>query len=116
MPFVRLDTNQRIPEEKRASLCATLSRICAETLGKPERYVISVVQDQATILQGGLPGPAAFVEVRSIGGLSPPVNEALTQAICRLLAETLSIPGTRVNVNLIDMPATHWGVDGSTFG
>lgn len=116
MPFIRLETNQRLSDEKRAALCAALSRTCAETIGKPERYVMAVVHEGSTMLQGGAPGPAAFVEVRSIGGLTPQVNKALSARICKLLAETLEIPGNRVNLNLIDVPGESWGFDGSTYG
>ena len=116
MPFIRLETTERLTPDVKASLCAKLSRLCAEGIGKPEGYVMAIVQDAVTMLHAGAPGPAAFADVRSIGGLSPKVNRALAEGLCRLLAETLSIPGERVYLNFTEVTSSHWGHDGTTFG
>ncbi len=116
MPFIRLETTERVPPDQRASLCAALSRLCSDAVGKPEAYVMAAVHDQVTMIHAGAPGPAAFVEVRSIGGLSAKVNRALAEKVCRLVGETLRIPGERVYLNMADVAADHWGHDGSTFG
>jgi phenylpyruvate tautomerase len=116
MPLIRLETSQPVPPGQKASLCASLSRVCAETIGKPESYVMAIIEDGLTVLHGGAPGPAAFVDVRSIGGLSPKVNRAIAERVCRLLADTLSIPGERVYLNLTDVSGDRWGHNGSTFG
>ena len=67
MPFIRLETTERLPADQKASLCAALSRLCSDTIGKPEGYVMAAVHDQVAMIHAGAPGPAAFVEVRSIG-------------------------------------------------
>jgi hypothetical protein len=89
----------------------------AEVIGKPEQYVQAIVhqgKDHVSVLHGGAEGPSAFVEVRSIGGLSAKVNRTLSERICALLAEQ-KIPGERVYLNFVDVPATNWGHDGATF-
>jgi len=67
------------------------------------------------MVHAGADGPTAFVDVRSIGGLSAKVNRALAARVCQLLGE-VGIPGGRVYLNFTDVPASHWGHDGSTFG
>ena len=116
MPLIKLETNHPFSPPESAALCAKLSRLAAEVIGKPEQYVQAIVASQPAMMRhGGADGPAAFVEVRSIGGLSPKVNTALADRVCRLLKE-VGIPGERVYLNFVDVPATHWGHDGSTFG
>ncbi len=116
MPLVRLDTTEKLPPDRKASLCARLSRICAETIGKDEGYVMVVVADGAAMLFAGKPGPAAFVDVRSIGGLTPKVNQALAGEICALLEAERHVPPARVYLNMTDVRADHWGHDAGTFG
>jgi phenylpyruvate tautomerase len=115
MPLLKLDTTQRLSDPDKRALCARLSRICAETLGKPEAYVMVVVADGVAMLHGGEPGPAAFADVRSIGGLSGKVNAALSERICKALHELAHVPADRVYLNFVSMEASSWGHDGATF-
>jgi phenylpyruvate tautomerase len=86
-----------------------------ETIGKPETYVM-VSASKADLMMSGSEGDAAFVEVKSIGGLTHDVNEKLSAKICDLLEAKLEIPPNRVYLNFIDVPASHWGWNGSLFG
>jgi phenylpyruvate tautomerase PptA (4-oxalocrotonate tautomerase family) len=115
MPFIRLDTTEEMTPDSKASLCAKLSKICAETIGKAEEYQMAVVHDALTIQRSGRAGPAAFVEIRSIGGLTPSVNRSLSEKVCGLLLESLKIPGERVYLNMLDVRGGDWGHDGTTF-
>jgi len=116
MPLVRLEITEKLQAEQRASLCASLSVLCAETIGKPEEYQMAIVLDGLTMQRSGRPGPVAFVDIRSIGGLTRKVNQILSEKICRLLQQELGIPGDRVYLNMTDMPGDRWGHDGKTFG
>jgi phenylpyruvate tautomerase len=115
MPLLKLETTVSLTDEKRASLLPALSRIVAETIGKPEQYVM-VTANQVSILMSGKSGDAAFVEVRSIGGLGGDVNRQLSQRICHLLNQSLGVPSNRVYLNFIDVEGENWGWDGNTFG
>ena len=68
------------------------------------------------ILMSGEPGDAAFVDIRSIGGLTADVNRKLSQQVCKLLNDSLGIPPDRVYLNFADVEAGNWGFNGSTFG
>ena len=116
MPLVRLETTEKLQADQKAALCARLSAICAETIGKPEEYQMAVVLDGLTIQRSGKTGPAAFVDIRSIGGLTRKVNQVLSEKICRLLQQELGISGDRVYLNMTDVPGDRWGHDGTTFG
>ncbi len=115
MPLLKMHTSVPVPEEKKEPLVKALSQITAETIGKPESYVM-VVLSHGTMSMGGEIGPAAFADVRSIGGLSGSVNKQISQKVCALLADTLGIPGNRVYLSFNSSAASDWGWDGSTFG
>ena len=115
MPLLKLETTVALSEDKRQALLASLSKTVAETIGKPQQYVM-VAASQAAMQMSGSPGDAAFVDVRSIGGLSDDVNRRLSQKICKLLNETLGVPQNRIYLNFADVKASHWGWNGSTFG
>ena len=73
MPLLKLETTVALSEDKRQALLASLSKTVAETIGKPQQYVM-VAASRAAIQMSGSPGNAAFVDVRSIGGLTDEVN------------------------------------------
>jgi len=115
MPLLKLETNVAISDEKKQALLAALSKIVAGTVGKPEQYVMVVISP-AAILMSGQPGDAAFVDIRSIGGLKDDVNRRLAREIGGLLKESLGAPTDRIYLNFTDVPAGNWGWNGDTFG
>ena len=68
MPLIQIKTNVMLPEKQREARLAPVSRLLAEITGKPETYCM-VVYEHAAMLFAGDPGPAAFLDVRGIGGL-----------------------------------------------
>jgi phenylpyruvate tautomerase len=115
MPLLKLETTVVLTDEKRKSLLASLSKLLAETTGKPEGYVM-VTASQSAILMAGKPGDAAFVDIRGIGGLSGEVNRQLSQKVCRLLNESLGLAQDRIYLNFTAVDAGNWGWKGDTFG
>jgi phenylpyruvate tautomerase len=115
MPLLKLETTVTLSDDKKKALLASLSKIVAETIGKPEQYVMVVV-NPAAIIMSGKPGEAAFADIRSIGGLGGEVNRQLSQKVCRVLTDTLGVPSNRVYLNFTDIEAGNWGWNGSTFG
>lgn len=115
MPFVHVQTSVPVSEPAREQLLAALSSLAAQSIGKPEQYVM-VALSQAALRMGGQPGPAAFCEVRSIGGLSPEVCTALSGGLCELLRGRLGVPPERVYLNFTEVEADRWGWNGGTFG
>jgi phenylpyruvate tautomerase PptA (4-oxalocrotonate tautomerase family) len=115
MPLLKLETTVVLTEDKRQALLASLSKIVAETIGKPQQYIM-VTTSQAAMQMSGNSGDAAFVDIRSIGGLTSDVNRNLSQKVCKLLNDTLGIPQNRIYLNFTEVEAGHWGWNGSTFG
>jgi phenylpyruvate tautomerase len=115
MPLLKLETTVALADDKKKALLASLSKIVAGTIGKPEQYVMVTI-NPAAILMSGKPGEAAFVDVRSIGGLNDNVNRQLAQTVCAALKDSLGVPPDRVYLNFTDVPAGNWGWNSDTFG
>jgi phenylpyruvate tautomerase PptA (4-oxalocrotonate tautomerase family) len=115
MPLLKLETTVALADDKKKALLAALSKIVAGTIGKPEQYVMVTIAP-AAILMSGQPGDAAFVDVRSIGGLNDGVNRQLAQKIGALLKESLGVSPDRIYLNFTDVPAGNWGWNNDTFG
>src|SRR5258708_14116806 len=108
MPLLKIETTVALPEDKQKALLASLSKVVAGTIGKPEQYVMIGIS-QVSILMSGKPGDAAFVDVRSIGGLTGEVNRKLSEQVCALLNDSLGVPADRVYMNLTEVMASNWG-------
>jgi phenylpyruvate tautomerase len=115
MPLLKLETTVALSEDKRKALLASLSKAVGAGIGKPEQYVMGVMSE-AAMLMSGRPGEAAFVDIRSIGGLSASVNRNLAEQVCKVLAETLRVAPDRVYLNFTEVAAGSWGWNGGTFG
>ena len=115
MPYLKLDTTVTLSNESRHALLAALSKITAETLGKPEQYMM-VAMAQSVMHMSGRSGDAAFVDLRSIGALSDSVNKTLSEKICKAIADALCIPADCIYITFTDVKAGNWGWNGGTFG
>lgn len=115
MPLVQLKVSVVTTPDKQDAIVAEASRVLARDTGKPETYCM-VVFETAAIALGGKAGPAAFVDIRGIGGLTREVNNRLAKSFCDLLEARLGIPQDRVYLNFTDVAAQNWGMKGATFG
>ncbi len=116
MPLLALTViDKPVPDADLNPLVPELSALLADATGKPEQYVMVLVQ-QAEGAMGGARGPAALAEVRGIGGLTKSVNGRICERLCACLQERLGIDPARVYVNFSDIAAANWGWNSSTFG
>jgi phenylpyruvate tautomerase len=115
MPLLKLETTVSLPEEKGKPLLTALSKAVAGAIGKPEQYMMITVSHSA-MLMSGKGDDAAFLDIRSIGGLNGETNRKLSQQICKLLKDSLGIAPERIYLNFTDVEAENWGWNGSTFG
>jgi phenylpyruvate tautomerase len=117
MPLIQLETSCDLSgQDKRDSIVKTLSRLTAEGIGKPERYVMASVRGNVTMAFGGQTDPCALLTIKSIGGLSQTVNHSLSKQIAEALAGELAIPQERIYLTFEELAPTHWGWNGKTFG
>lgn len=114
MPMVSVRTGVAAGEDGRGKLMAELSSAVADGLGKPEDYVMVEMQG-ADMLMGGHGGPAAAVDVRSIGGLDRETNGRLAERITSALQRHLGVERQRVYIVFTSVDGESWAWKGKTF-
>lgn len=115
MPLLSIKTSAPPPAETGA-LLGELSRELAGWLGKPERYVMTLLETDLPMTFAGDGAACAYVEVKSIGALGGDRPATISAALGKLLSQRLGVPGDRIYISFEDVPARLWGWDGGTFG
>ncbi len=114
MPLLRIQTNQPMEPAAREALASRASALVAEMLGKPESYVMVLVEPVQTALFGGSAAPLAYLELKSIG-LPESATADFSARLASLLQERLDIPPDRVYIEFADAARHLWGWNGATF-
>ena len=112
MPLIKVKTNiaaVQVPD----ILLKKLSAALATATGKPESYVMTLLDSGVPMTFAGSEEPCAYVEIKSIGSLTPP---AMSDQFCELIKSSLGIPKDRIYIGFDDVNASDWGWNGRTFG
>ena len=112
MPLINLRTNGSDVQVSDA-LLKKLSAALANATGKPESYVMTLLDFGVPMTFAGTNDPCAYVEIKSIGALTPP---EMSDRFCELIKASLGIPKDRIYIGFDDVSASHWGWNGRTFG
>ena len=116
MPMIRIQTSIAVDEEKQDGLINALSSAVAELLGKPESYMMVILQPETIMMMSGTAEASALVEVRSVGSISEEESKNLSGKISEILGKTIGVGAGRIYLNFQGVPGTMWGFDGRTFG
>lgn len=114
MPYLSITTNVPLERDLASALIREASTLVAQSLGKPERYVMVSLHPNTPMLFGGEPASTAHLDLRSIG-LTETMTPELSEKLCRLMQRTLSIAPDRVFINFAAVPRALWGWNGRTF-
>jgi phenylpyruvate tautomerase PptA (4-oxalocrotonate tautomerase family) len=114
MPLLKIQTNSMELQGRETVLLRQASATVAELLGKPERYVMVILEHRPHMLFAGDSAPLAYLELKSIG-LPADRTKEYSAHLCRLVRETLEIPEDRVYIAFSDAPRPMWGWNGGTF-
>lgn len=112
MPFIKVETNIRVKDVP--AVTKQLSELAADLMGKPEIYVLAVLEPEKSLLFGGTDDPAAYVTLDSIR-LPEERTPDFSKAICAFLETELAIPPNRVYIAFGDITPHRFGWDGRTF-
>ncbi|WP_058555924.1 phenylpyruvate tautomerase MIF-related protein [Thiohalocapsa sp. ML1] len=114
MPTLIIKTNASLPDDQTALLKAASGAV-AELLGKPEGYVMVLLEPVAALCFGGDTAPAAYLELKSLG-LPEDCTPNLSAALCGFVEQHLGVPKGRVYIEFAAPPRHLFGWDGRTFG
>ena len=113
MPFIQINTSSKSVVENDDLLQKDISKMIAVLTGKPENYVMTMIQRDAKMTFAGSDEPCCFIKVQSIGSLTP---SSMSKALCELIASKTNINTNRIYIEFFDVKASNWGFNGSTFG
>ncbi|XP_022134572.1 macrophage migration inhibitory factor homolog [Momordica charantia] len=115
MPTLNLFTNVPVDAVVAADILKDATKAVSKIIGKPEAYVMILLNGGTPIAFAGTEEPAAYGELISIGGLGPSVNGKLSSTIAEILQTKLHIDGSRFYIKFYDAERSYFGYNGSTF-
>lgn len=113
MPFI--DARLTVPASpaQKETLKATFGQ-AVTALHKSETYLMVQIADECELWMGGEKlEKGAYLSVSLFGNAAPADYEEMTARLCKILADTLDIPGDHVYVTY--HPVTDWGWNGANF-
>ena len=112
MPFIQIHTSSQSLVENDL-LQKEISKMVAELTRKPENYVMTMIQSNSQMTFAGSDEPCCFIQLKSIGSLSP---SSMSKSLCELIASKTNIEMNRIYIEFIDVKASNWGFNSTTFG
>lgn len=117
MPLIKVQTSIAPPEPGVAEgLLKDLSARLAKHLGKPESYVMTILEPGVVMTFGGTTDPVCYVEIKSVGTMTANQTRSMSQEFCEQLSQTLAVPHNRIYIEFADAKGSMWGWNKSTFG
>lgn len=117
MPLIKVQASVSTPNQGDVeTLLKQLSTQLAQHLGKPESYVMTAFEANTPMTFAGTTEPACYVEIKSVGTMSSPQTQAMSQNFCEQLETALGVPKQRIYIEFADAKGMMWGWNGSTFG
>ena len=113
MPLIQITTSVRSVVEADDLLLKDISKMIADLTEKPEDYVMTIIQRDNKMTFAGSDKPCCFIVVKSIGSLSPSL---MSKSLCELISSKTNIDTNRIYIEFIDVKASNWGFNSSTFG
>ncbi|MDA3869930.1 MAG: phenylpyruvate tautomerase MIF-related protein [Gammaproteobacteria bacterium] len=112
MPLLQITTNVSIQDS--TALAKDASRIIAGMLGKPESYVMVIINADTPLLFGGSEEAAVHIKLQSLG-LEESKTGDYSAHLCGFIQNKLDVPPSRIYIEFSN-PARHmWGWNGGTF-
>tara|TARA_B100000214_G_C23831984_1_gene564604 strand:+ start:364 stop:705 length:342 start_codon:yes stop_codon:yes gene_type:complete len=113
MPLIQINTSSKSDVNNKDLLQKNISKMVADLTGKPENFVMTMLQLDTRMTFAGSDEPCCFVKVKSIGSLMP---KSMSKSLCELIESLTNIKKNRIYIEFIDVKASNWGFNGSTFG
>ncbi len=116
MPLIKVHTSAIVASDQQAILLKQLSEQLAVQLSKPEAYVMTSLESGMAMTFGGTVDPACYIEIKSIGLLTPEQTKAMTLVFCTVIEQMLGVPRSRTYIEFTNAIGPMWGWNGDTFG
>ena len=112
MPLLQVNTNASVNDK--TAFISTASHAVADMLGKPESYVMVILNSEASMSFAGGNEPCAHLKLKSLG-LDESATAAYSQTLCELIERELGVSSSRIYIEFSGPPRHMWGWDKRTF-
>ena len=113
MPFIRIETSEKINEEAKEELTRRLGEAISIIPGKSERWLMLDFCAERNMAFSGEDGSCAMVTVKLFGSANSKFYNKLTARITEITEDVLSLSPTRTYVQYEEV--YHWGYGGENF-
>ncbi|KAF8520191.1 Tautomerase/MIF [Hysterangium stoloniferum] len=113
MPALVLTTNVKVDNVR--DFVLDFSKVGAEVLGKPEKYISVKYEFNETLTFGGTLDPALLLVITSLDNIAPDVNEKYSAAFFKYFKEKLGVPSDRGYITFYDPGRAYLGYQDTTF-
>ena len=110
MPFINISTSLKVEDKRK--LLEEITILISSLTNKPRKFVMAKLEDESKLIFDD-ESPSCFLELKSIGSLSPSV---MAEPISSFICEKIGIPIDKIYICFEDVPAEMWGWNGRTFG
>ena len=117
MPLLNIRTSVPVlmPEQTK-SLQLECSQIISEDIGKSLDFVMILIDtNQSIYFASNDDLPAAYLELKNIGTMSPELTNLLANKLCNKVKEVIGVPENRVYIEFQESARHHWGWNGKNF-
>ncbi|MGG6268283.1 phenylpyruvate tautomerase MIF-related protein [Leptolyngbya sp. AN03gr2] len=117
MPLIKVQTSIANPDAAQVTnLLKQLSAALAKHTRKPESYVMTAFEAAVPMTFGGMTDPTCYIEVKSVGSMTPDQTKSMSQDFCQQIEQALNVPIDRIYIEFADAKGYMWGWNGATFG
>ncbi|MGJ3247695.1 MAG: phenylpyruvate tautomerase MIF-related protein [Elainellaceae cyanobacterium] len=117
MPLIKVQSSVSAADKSDIdAMLKQLSARLASHLGKPESYVMTAFEPNVPMTFGGTTDPTCYIEIKSVGTMSPSQTQAMSEEFCEAINQALGIAPNRTYIEFADAKGSMWGWNGSTFG
>lgn len=114
MTTLIIKTNAELGVDQPTALLRSASQTVAGMLGKPERYVMVMLEQNPAMCFAGDSAPLAYLELKSLG-LPEQRSADFSSTLCELMQQHLGIAADRVYIEFASPPRHLFGFNGGTF-
>ena len=116
MPLIKVQTNTAQPhEDATQQLLRDLSSMLADTLGKSEAYVMTMLEPSCPMTFGGSNEPACYMEVKNIGNMTAEQTQQISETACTCVEKHLRVAPSRTYIEFNDAQRHLWGWNSKNF-
>ena len=114
MPYIDAEISFKLEDKQKDILHKKLEDVISSTFSKPTSYIMTNIEDSATLYMGGnRVEKGAYICVRALGSVSKSACQTATQKICDMLTTDFGMDTSQVYITY--HPVDLWGYDGLMF-